>query len=124
MRLIKFLSYSNDDKDVLRFRSMRIGLTKVKVDNSKILEEIYKRYDIEKIEPILENINKELRKFYNGKYFYDLVITEEKNKKINEISDNKKRTEAMSISLYEANDKLSKLKGKVEKIIKDSLQST
>ena len=78
MRLIKYLSYSNVDEDVNNFRAMAISLTKPTDETSKMLQRIYEKYNIDKIEPILTNLNKELRKFYTGAFVYDLCFESDK----------------------------------------------
>jgi len=123
MRLIKYLSYSNSDNNTNKFRIMRIGLTKSKCDiSSSILEEMYEKYNIDRIEPLIENLNKELKKFYNGKYFYDILF-DDNIKKINEITNNKRKIEPLLLASFDANDKLSKMKSKVEECIKSRLHS-
>lgn len=116
MRLIKYLSYSNVDETVNKFRAMSISLTKSTEETKKILTDIYTQYDIEHIDPIIENLNKELRKFYTGKYEYGLCYNPEK--KIDDISNNKRKSDSLTMSLFEANDKLSKIKSSLESILK------
>ncbi len=48
MRLIKYLSYSNIDEDVNKFRAMVIALTKPNDETNKILDHIHEKYDLEK----------------------------------------------------------------------------
>lgn len=125
MRLTKYLSYSNNDDTINKFRSLRIGLTKSKNDEcSSLLEQIYLKYNVEKIEPTIDNLNKELKKFYNGKYFYDLFLSEGGEKKINELTNTKKKIDPLILALFEANEKLSKMKTKVEEALKISLHSS
>lgn len=125
MRLTKYLSYSNNDDDINKFRSLRIGLTKSKnAECSSLLEHIYQKYNVEKIEPTIDNLNKELKKFYTGKYFYYLFLSEGEEKKINELTNTKKKVDPLILALFEANEKLSKMKTKVEEALKISLHSS
>lgn len=119
MRLIKYLSYSTIDEDVNKFRAMSISLTKPNEETNKILNHIHKKYDIEKIAPIIENLNKELRKCYTGKFVFDLCY--ETDKKISDIIDSKRKTEPLTLALFEANDKLSRIKSTLEIILKNNM---
>ncbi len=117
MRLIKYLSYSNVDEEVNKFRAMSISLTKSPDESKSILDSLYKKYDMERIDPIIENLNKELRKFYNGKYEYNLCYTSEK--KIGDVSTNKRKSDIITMYLFEANDILSKIKSSLESKLKN-----
>jgi len=116
MRLLKYISYSTIDEDVNKFRAMTISLTKANDEPTRIINEINKKYNINNIELILDNLNKELRKVYTGKYEYGLCY--ESSKKINDIITNKRKIEALTLSLFEANDALSKIKSSLETILK------
>ena len=116
MRLLKYISYSNVDETVNKFRAMAISLTKSTDETNKIITEIYKQYSIDHVEPILDNLNKELRKFYTGKYTYGLCY--ESEKKITDLTSNKRKSESLTLALFEANDKLSKIKSSLETILK------
>lgn len=117
MRLIKYLSYSNIDENVNKFRVMSISLTKIpNYEITSVLNTLYEKYNIEHIDPIIENLNKELKKFYNGKYSYGLCYMSEK--KISDISNNKRKNDSLTLSLFTANDKLSKIKSSLETILK------
>lgn len=116
MRLIKYLSYSHVDETTNKFRAMTIGITKNSDEATKVINKIYEQYNIEKVEPILDCLNKELRKFYTGKYSYNLCF--ESDKKITDITTNKRKIEAMTLALFESNDKLSHIKGSLETILK------
>jgi hypothetical protein len=119
MRLIKYLSYSNVDEEINKFRAMTISLTKPTGETFKILNHIYENYNIDKVEPILENLNKELRKFYTGTFIYDLCF--ESDKKIADITENKRKTEPLTLALFEANDKLSRIKSSLETMLKTNM---
>lgn len=119
MRLIKYLSYSTVDEDVNKFRSMSISLTKQNEEVERVLKNIYEKYDIEQISPYIDNLNKELRKIYNGKFEFSLCY--ESEKKISTITDNKRKTEPLTLALFEANDKFSRIKSKLETIIKNKM---
>jgi hypothetical protein len=117
MRLIKYLSYSNTDEYINKFRSMFIGLSKPNDEINSIVENIYKQYEIEHIEPVLEKLNKELKKIYTGKYRFCLCY--EKEKKITDFCNNKRKNNSLTLSLFEANSSLSKIKTDLEKKIKE-----
>lgn len=116
MRLLKYLSYSNVDENVNKFRAMSISLTKPNEEINKIFNEVCVKYNIENIEPILDSLNKELRKFYTGRYSYGLCYKSEK--KITEFNCNKRKAESLTMSLFEANDRLSRIKSNLEQSIK------
>ena len=119
MRLDRFLSYSVDNKNINKFREMKISITDERVDHSEILKELYTSFDIEPLEPLLEKLNKELRSFYHGKYFFDLCL---EDKKI-PVKDYKRKSDRLTLALFDANDRLSKVKSKVETILKNSIKN-
>lgn len=119
MRLIKYLSYSNIDEDVNKFRAMVIALTKPNDETNKILDHIHEKYDLEKIAPVIKNLNDKLHKYYTGKFVFDLCY--ETDKKISDIIDNKRKTEPLTLALFEANDKLSRIKSTLETILKNGM---
>lgn len=100
---------------------MKIALTDNTQVQKDILKELYEKYNIDQIEPFLDKLNKELRSFYTGKYSYGLCLSE-KTKKIDDLKTIKKNTEKITLSVFEANDKLSKIKTKLETYLKDHLQ--
>jgi hypothetical protein len=117
MRLLKYLSYSPVDENVNKVRAMSISLTKDSKETQEIFNEVCKQYDIDNVSPIIENLNKELKKFYTGKYVYGLCYNTEK--KINELNCNKRKSETLTMSLFEANDILSKIKSELESKLKN-----
>lgn len=119
MRLLKYLSYSNVDESVNKFRAMSISLTKPNEEITKIFNEVCTKYNIDSVEPILDGLNKELRKFYTGRYSYGLCYTSEK--KITELNCNKRKAESLTMSLFEANDRLSRIKSDLEQSIKNNI---
>ena len=116
MRLLKYLSYSNTDENVNKFRAMSISLTKSTEETHKVFDEVRNQHNIESVEPILDRLNKELRKFYTGKYTYGLCYTPEK--KVTELNCTKRKAESLTMALFEANDKLSKIKTSLETYLK------
>jgi predicted transcriptional regulator YdeE len=116
MRLIKYLSYSHIDESANKFRAMSISLTTPNEETIKVLTDVYSQYEIEKVEPVLEKLNKELRKVYTGKYSFGLCY--ESEKKISDIISNKRKIESLTLALFEANDKISKIKSSLETILK------
>jgi hypothetical protein len=122
MRLLKYLSYSPVDENVNKFRAMSISLTTDTKEANDIFNKLHEQYNIESIEPIIEKLNKELRKFYNGKYMYGLSYTS--GKKVNDLNCNKRKAESLTMLLFEANDYLSKIKSHLETTLKGSLQSS
>jgi hypothetical protein len=117
MRLLKYLSYSPVDENVNKVRVMTISLTKDTKETQEIFNQVCEQYGIGNVEPIIENLNKELKKFYTGKYVYGLCYKPEK--KINELNCNKRKSETLTMSLFEANDILSKLKSELESKLKN-----
>ncbi len=119
MRLMKFLSLSINDSEINRFRSMYIGLTKDKNKNVSFINDICEKYNVNNVYVILDSLNNELRKFYNGKYFYDFIEETDKPLKRSEsISENRKKSENITLLLLEANNKLSRIKARVEEQLK------
>lgn len=116
MRLLKYLSYAGIDENVNKFRAMTISLTKPNDEVNNILSHLYEKYDISNIDYILDPLNKELRKIYTGKYSYGLCYKSEK--KITSFSSNKRKTEPLTLALFEANDALSHIKSHIESIVK------
>lgn len=116
MRLLKFMTYFNTDEDVNKFRAMSIDLTSKIDETTNIINIIEEKYDIKTIKPLIDDINKELRKYYTGKYSFGLCT--EKTKRIEDFIKNKKKSEKILMNLFEKNDRLSRIKTILEEKLK------
>jgi len=118
MRLITYLSYSGLDEKTNTFRSLDIKLIDKPEDYSDILEHVQRKYQVECKENILENLNKELRKVYKGKFSFALCL--EEGVRLDEIKINKKHIKRIKLLQFESSDKLSHQKTEVERKSKRS----
>jgi hypothetical protein len=117
MRLLKFMTYFNiNDVDVNRFRAMSIDLTTSLDETNHIIKTIEEKYQINTIKPLIDGINKELKKYYTGKYSFGLCT--EKTKRIEDFIKNKKKSEKILMNLFEKNDQLSRIKTILEEKLK------
>jgi len=121
-RLLNYLGYSGLDEDTNKFRAMNIKLSDKKDLYKDIVHNIEERYNT-KISNILEKLNKELRKSHKGKWWFGLCLDEDKS--LDNIRIGKKvLSKKLRKALLEANDKLSDIKLKVEKDIKNKAFTT
>lgn len=124
MNFLKYLDQSGMNEDITKFRAMNIRLVdKEKTENKKIVRKITQLYDLsEENNPIrlVDELNKELKRHYKGKFMFDFVLEEGKNIEEIKIKRNKKR---LKILAMEFNDSLAKIKKKIErKLKKEHLQ--
>lgn len=121
MRLLKYISYSGLDEDTNKFRALDIKLVKDEVDYSNIVKKVESKHKLSnEITDIINDLNRELRKHYKGRYIFNFCLDEGKN--LGEIRMNKKNVDRLKMKLFEASDKLSKIKRKVEKDLKEDIK--
>lgn len=122
MNFLKYLNPSGTEEDVTKFRAMDIRLVdKEKTENKKIVRKITQLYDLSE-DPmrLVDELNKELKRHYGGKFMFDFVLEDGKNIEEIKIKRDKKR---LKILAMEFNDDLAKIKKKVErKLKKEHLQ--
>ena len=118
MRLIKYLSYSGLDENTNKFRALSIKLSEKPNDFSGILSEVYKKYTLDAVDSIVESLNKELKKFYKGKYQFCFCL--EEGTTLDKIKINSKYLGRLKFLQYEANSKLAKIKSHLENSIKET----
>lgn len=122
MNFLKYLGQSGTDEDVTKFRAMDIRLVdKEKTENKKIVRKITQLYDLSE-DPIrlVDELNKDLKRHYKGKFMFDFVLGEGKDIGEIKIKRDKKR---LKILAMEFNDDLAKIKKKIErKLKKEHLQ--
>lgn len=111
MRLINYLSYSNLDEKTNIFRTLNIKLVDKKTDYEPIINYIMDKYDINPYN-IIENLNKELKTIYSGKYKFDFCINE--GCELKDIKINEKLITKIKLLYFNANDQFAKIKNKIE----------
>lgn len=111
MRLLKYISFAELPKEINIFRAMSFKLNENPVDYSNILEHIKDR---DEVKVILEKMNKELKSVYTGKHLFALCLNE--GLSIDKIKISRKYTTKLKSLQYESNNKLAKIKGKIELI--------
>ena len=113
MRLIKYLSLSCSDSKTNIFRSLSIKL--VESENSatrEIVEEVTEKYELPNdVLIVIDELNKELKKNYRGKYKFDLCF--EEGLTIDKVRI--QNSEHIRRQFFEANSYLSKLQLNLEK---------
>lgn len=122
MNFLKYLDQSGMNEDITKFRAMNIRLVdKEKTENKKIVRKVTQLYDLSE-DPIrlVDELNRELKRHYKGKFMFDFVLGDGKNIGEIKIKRNKKR---LKILAMEFNDSLAKIKKKIErKLKKEHLQ--
>jgi len=122
MNFLKYLDQSGMNEDITKFRAMNIRLVdKEKTENKKIVRKVTQLYDLSE-DPIrlVDELNRELKRHYKGKFMFDFVLEDGKNIGEIKIKRNKKR---LKILAMEFNDSLAKIKKKIErKLKKEHLQ--
>lgn len=115
MKFLKYLKSMNDiDNDDAIFRSVNINLVDKPTDYKKIIE----RKDPNALE-LINNLNKELKKFYKGsKYRFDFII-EEKPVNIDCLKLQNNRNKWFKKLCFNFNDKLAEIQTNYEKQIKN-----
>lgn len=116
MRLLKYFSYSGLDENTNKFRCMNIKL--IKPDDCpnelyEIINFVKRKYKIEDdIFGLVENLNKRLKYYYKGHLKFDFTLSEGID--IKNIRIYNKLEDKIKILLFESNDKLAKIKRKIE----------
>jgi len=122
VNFLKYLDQSGMNEDITKFRAMNIRLVdKEKTENKKIVRKVTQLYDLSE-DPIrlVDELNRELKRHYKGKFMFDFVLEDGKNIGEIKIKRNKKR---LKILAMEFNDSLAKIKKKIErKLKKEHLQ--
>lgn len=115
MKFLKYLKSMNDvNTDDAIFRSVNINL----VDKPTNYKEIIEKKDPKALE-LINNLNKELKKFYKGnKYSFDF-ITEEKPANIDNLKLQNSRNKWLKKLCFNFNDKLAEIQTDYEKQIKN-----
>jgi len=113
MRLIKYLSLSCPDSKTNIFRSLSIKLTERENPAAReIVEEVTEKYNIPNdVLTVIDELNKELKKNYRGKYRFDLCVEEGLTIDKVRIRD----SEHIRRKFFEANSYLSKVQLNLEK---------
>ena len=110
LNIMRFLKYI--DNNIIKLKKLNIGLvSEKKEENKNIINEIQKKLNLDnEIIEIVNSLNNELKKVYNGKLKFDFCF--ENNNKINKI--NRKAINRIREKFFESNDKLSKIKKVIE----------
>ena len=114
MRLLKYFSYSNLDEQTNIFRCLHIKLLK-ESDPSLLtsISHIKKLYNIDDdIISLVETLNDRLKNYYKGNYRFGFTMDE--GIPLNKIKLSQKIELKIRMQLFENNDKLAKLKRKIE----------
>ena len=117
MRLINYLSYSGLDDKTNTFRSIKIKLIDKPKDYTEIFEHITKKYEIVLKPNLMDDLNKEMRRVYKGKFAFAYCLDE--GVSLNDIKINKKHLNRMKLLQFEASNDLSRLKTIIERKSKD-----
>jgi hypothetical protein len=116
MKLLKYLSKCGVPEDANKFRAIDVKLVSESTKNRKLVESITKKYSLdEDIVSLLDSLNKELKRFYRGKYKFDFVFNEGKD--INEVKI--KNSKRIKTKFFEFNDELASIKRKFENKLKE-----
>lgn len=115
MRLEKYLN-----PKVSKVKNLKVGLVdKCDGEYRDLLKSIEEEYEIkDNIISIIDEVNKQLKKNYRGKFRFDVCIDEDVE--INNIKiKNDKIKEKVKIEWYKLNHRLSRLKTELERIEAD-----
>jgi len=78
-RLLKYLEQSGLDENTNKIRLMEVGLIEKNNDNVILIKEAIKKHNMDdSIIDEFNNLNKELKKVYRGKFTFGLIYEEEK----------------------------------------------
>ena len=114
MRFANYLSYSGLDEKTNIFRSIKINLVDEPKDYSDILEHIKTVYGIDVLgEDLIDNINRELRKVYKGKFMFAYCLDE--GVSLDQIKMSKRHLKRLKLLQLETGDKLSSFKRELER---------
>ena len=116
MRLINYLSYSGFDESTNIFRALSIKLVDTKTKYDEIISYINEKYNIDS-QIIIDDLNKELKTIYGGKYKFDFCLNE--GCELSDIKINERLITKIKMNYFEANDKFAKIKNEIEKNIKN-----
>ena len=120
MRLLTYLSLSNNDKNTNIFRSVNLKLVSKPSDYTPIVSEVCKKFLVSEkdILSLKEDLNKELKKTYQGKCFFDFCLDE--GLSLEKIKIPKKNHDRLTLKLFTANDYLENIKKKIERKLQTS----
>ena len=96
-----------------KFRSVKIDLTDEDSEANELVEEVAAGFELNDLLELREMMNDKLKKEYRGKLKIDFVL----NEYINTDKRTKKLKNKLIGSLFEANDKVAKMKTEVERLL-------
>lgn len=109
-RLYEYMQLSSDD-DTAKFRALSFRLVKENTKHQALLQSIDEG-SARAVLDIHQELNKELKKWYNGAFKFDLCMDEGNTLEVLKIK--RKYTKALSLLCHQGNDKLSKIKRSIE----------
>ena len=129
MRFDKHLRYSCDEEAIEnphrvdcyyinQFRALDIKLVREDTRYKRLVDGIAMKYMVVKeAKDILNDLNKDLKKYYSGKYKFDFCLLEGIDMK--SIRLNSRGIESLKLKLYKSEDRLEKIKRSFEKELLD-----
>lgn len=115
MRLLNYLSISGVDGKTNVFRALEIKLTeKENPSHTEIVKDVVEKYELSnEVLSLLENLNKELKSMYRGKYKFDFCLEEGKPVTKMKI----KNSESLKKKIFNVNNMFSQQKTLLERKI-------
>lgn len=116
MRLLKYFSYNGLDEKTNKFRCLSIKLVKSQDTQNELYEIINfvkRKWKLEdNIIQLVEELNYKLKSYYKGQYKFDFTMSDGED--IKNIKIYNRLDERIKILLFKSNDKLAKIKRKIE----------
>lgn len=121
MRLIKFLSLTESDDNVSKFRSITIDLVESDTGNIELVKEISEKYLLDdSAVMLLDRANEELKKIYSGKHRFDFCL-EGECLPLGSVKVDKKKQRQIKEKWFKFNDELSGIQNIFEDNIRKNL---
>ena len=116
MKLLRYLEKNSINK----FRTSNLKLVEEETRNKEIENLLEKYNKKEEVEELLKSLNNELRKFYRGKYKFDICM-EEEGYNIESIRIDEDKISRIKNKWLTYNDKFSDIKLEMERKLKNSV---
>ncbi len=117
MKFMDYMKLSSLDDDEAVFRSIEIGLVESPTKYHNCISNVSENHpEVLSLFIIKKKLNDQLKKRYNGKYLFDFCIDESVSIDTLKIKDSYKKF--LSLSFFESNDDITKIKTIVEKHLK------
>ena len=118
MKLFKYLSQSDSDEERTKFRALTCKLVDKETGHKELVEKVVEQYELgNDILDLYELLNKDLRKYYKGKYKFDFTIDEGED--VDKLKIKPGRKKHIKKKAYEFVDVLAKCQRKLESYLKE-----